>query len=157
DAAIRVSAPSTEPSRTAANTSRETTSWGSLVRAQYRPKSTPPTGGVSFNARFRGRTGNAHTSARPPGGNCRCQEGSFGSSIFGESGVPGHINERGLLVVGPARHRDAEELKRFDTGAAVLERGPDRNVDRAPRRQIGRLLAGAVSLPDLPLARENVP
>src|SRR5262245_9555774 len=76
-----------------------------------------------------------------------------GSSLASRR-LPGTVDERRLLVAGPARHRDAQESERHGTGAAVLEQGSDRDVDRDARLEDGRLLARAVSPPDLPLARE---
>src|SRR4029453_4687032 len=79
------------------------------------------------------------------------------SSTFGSSRFPRPLDDRRFLVTGPARHRDAEELERVDTGAAILECRPDGNVDGNASSQNGRLLTSAVTSPYLPLARENVP
>ena len=79
------------------------------------------------------------------------------SSTFGNSRLPGPLDDRRFLVAGPSRHCDAEELERVDTGAAILECRPDGNVDGNASPQNGRLLTSAVSSPYLPLARENVP
>src|SRR5215211_49501 len=78
-------------------------------------------------------------------------------SAFGSSRSPGTLDERRLRVAGPARHGYAQELERVDAGAAVLERGPDRNVDGNARFQVRYLFTGAVAAPDLPLARQDVP
>src|SRR3990172_7333458 len=79
------------------------------------------------------------------------------SSTFGSSRCPGPLDDGRLMVAGPPRHRDAEELERVDTGAAILECGPDRDVDGNACFQSGCLFTCAVSSPDLPRARENVP
>jgi hypothetical protein len=46
-----------------------------------------------------------------------------------EQSVSRALDDRRLLVAGPPRHCDAEELERVDTDAAILECGPDRNVN----------------------------
>ncbi len=79
------------------------------------------------------------------------------SSTFGSSRFPRPLDDRRFLIAGPARHCDAEELERVDTGAAILECRPNGNVDGNASSQNGRLLTSAVSSPDLPLARENMP
>jgi len=79
------------------------------------------------------------------------------SSTFGSSRFPRPLDDRRFLVAGPARHCDAEELERVDTGAAILECRPDGNVDGNASPENGRLLTSAVSSPYLPLAGENVP
>ena len=78
-------------------------------------------------------------------------------STFGSSRFPRPLDDRRFLVAGPARHCDAEELERVDTGAAILECRPNGNVDGNASPQNGRLLTSAVSSPYLPLARENMP
>jgi hypothetical protein len=51
------------------------------------------------------------------------------ASTFGSIRFPRPLDEGRFLVATPAQHRDADELERADTGAAILECRPDGDLD----------------------------